>query len=131
MIGRVVITAPYDKSCSKSHHGICKYVPGTVKTVPYRLFLELWQMICVPPRRDEVIPPYGSSPEKECPPRERPGEGTRPYGYIPESAINNPSLNVTVKPRIECAAERPPRISRVPEGQRGRPEGQGESQEGV
>ena len=82
-------------------------------------------------RRDEVIPPYGSSPEKECPPRERPGEGTRPYGYIPESAINNPSLNVTVKPRIECAAERPPRISRVPEGQRGRPEGQGESQEGV
>ena len=74
-------------------------------------------------RRDEVIPPYGSSPEKECPPRERPGEGTRPYGYIPESAINNPSLNVTVKPRIECAAERPPRISRVPEGQRGRPEG--------
>ncbi len=82
-------------------------------------------------RRDEVIPPYGSSPEKECPPRERPGEGTRLYGYIPESAINNPSLNVTVKPRIECAAERPPRISRVPEGQRGRPEGQGESQEGV
>ena len=69
-------------------------------------------------RRDEVIPPYGGSPEKECPPRERPGEGTRPYGYIPESAINNPSLNVTVKPRIECAAERPPRISRVPEGQR-------------
>ena len=36
MIGRVVITAPYDKSCSKSHHGICKYVPGTVKTVPYK-----------------------------------------------------------------------------------------------
>ena len=58
MIGRVVITAPYDKSCRKSHHGICKYVPGTVKTVPYRLFLGLWQMICVPPRRDEGIPPY-------------------------------------------------------------------------
>ena len=57
-IGRVVITAPYDKSCSKSHHGICKYVPGTVKTVSYRLFLGLWQMICVPPRRDEGIPPY-------------------------------------------------------------------------
>jgi len=60
MIGRVVITAPYDKSCNKSHHGICKYVPGTVKTVPYRLFLGLWQMICVPPRRDDLIPPYES-----------------------------------------------------------------------
>ncbi len=44
--------------------------------------------------------------------------------------ITNPSLNDIGKPRIEMQTERPPHFSREAPLS-GRPEGQGESQEGV
>ena len=104
-------------------------------------------------RRGGVTPPYGEIQREKARQRERPGEGTRPYGSRPEKPCRPSHLSdLHPLPRTvmrgnrgrshpQTALNRPGQLSGLncvprilaacPEGHRGRPEGQGESQEGV